>query len=176
MKIPKLHSDRLNEIANEISAIDDSTVKMFKRLNDAINKRAQEACKEIDGVISDIKEILKTNECGKMDLLLGNRRFILHNSIKDVYISIINNIDEVLSAWPPNDSSKLKEAKNLKPISCKNDALENLGKIQYLEEHARFGREMLKDFLSSYKDHVSDQRRKLAAFIEKSDLDLEDQK
>lgn len=175
MKIPKLHSDRLNEIANEISAIDDSTVKMFKRLNDAINKRAQEACKEIDEVISDIKEILKTNECGKMDLLLGSRRFVLYNSIKDVYISIINNdTDDVLSAWPPEDSSKLNKSKNLKPISCKNDALENLGKIQYLEEHARFGREMLKDFLSSYKEHVSYQQRKLAAFIEKSDLDLED--
>lgn len=175
MKIPKLHSDELNSIVNEISSIDDKTVKTFAKLNDAVNKRAQEACKEIDDVISDIKEILKTNECGKMDLLLGSRRFILNNTIKDVYISIVNEeTDEVLSSWPPKDCWKLNDAKKLKPIACKNDALENLGKIQYLEEHARFGRAMLKDFLSSYKEHVGDQLMKLTLFIKNSHLEPED--
>ena len=160
---------------NEISAIDDKTVKTFTKLNDVANKRAQEACKEIDDVISDIKEILKTNECGKMDLLLGSRRFVLHNSIRDVYISIIKEeTDAVLSTWPPKDSSKLNNAKNLKPISCKNDALENMAKIQYLEECAGFGREMLKDFLYSYREHVGEQLNKLTLFIKNTDLDLED--
>ena len=98
MKIPKLHSDRLNEIVNEISSVDDNIVKTFEELNDVVNKRVQEACKETDEVISDIREILKTNNCGKMDLVLGNRKFILHSSSKDVYIAIIGEFDEVKSS------------------------------------------------------------------------------
>jgi hypothetical protein len=176
MKIPKLHSDRLNEFVSEISALDDSVVKTFKRLNDAVNARAKKACEKIDGFISDIKEILATNECGKMDLKFGYKKFILHNSIKDVYIATIGEDDEVKSAWPPKDNTKLNEAKNLKPIACKNDALENLAKIEYLEEQARCGEAMLKDLLLSYKEHVSYQLEKLETFIEKADLNLEDQK
>lgn len=164
MKIPKLHSDKLNEIVNEILAIDDKIDKTFAELNDVINERVQEACKEIDEVIYDIREILKTNNCGKMDLLLGDRRFVLHSSTNDVYISIVKD-DDVLSSWPPKDCWKLNEAKNLKPITCKNDALENLGKLRYIEEHARFGEAMLKDFLSSYREHESEQLRKFTSLI-----------
>jgi hypothetical protein len=176
MKIPKLHSDRLNEIVDEISSIDDKIVNTFSQLNDAINKRAQEAYQEIDEVISDIREILKTNECGKMDLVLGNRKFILHSSAKDVYIAIIGEFDEVKSSWPPKHDPKLEEAKNLKPITCKNDALENMAKVQYIEEYARFGEAMLKDFLSSYREHTGAQLRDLTSFIKKSHLESEDQK
>lgn len=165
MKIPKLSSDRLNEIVNEISTIDDKIVETFSKLNDAINKRAQDAYKEIDDVVSDIREILKTNNCGKMDLVLGNRKFILHSSAKDVYIAIIGEFDEVKSSWPPKHDPKFDEAKNLKPITCKNDALENMRKVQYIEEYARFGEAMLKDFLSSYREHVGDQLRDLTLFI-----------
>lgn len=175
MKIPKLHSDRLNSIVDEISAIDDSTVKMFKKLNDAVNARAKNACKRIDDVISDIKEILKANNCGKMDITLGNRKFVIHISTEDFYIAIVDlETDEVKSQWPPRDEAKLINAKNLKPISCKNDALENMGKIEYLEEQARFGEAMLKDFISSWKEHVSYQLDNLERFIEKADLNLED--
>jgi hypothetical protein len=176
MKIPKLHSDRLNEIVNEISSIDDKIVKTFSQLNDAINKRAQEAYQDIDEVISDIREILKTNNCGKMDLVLGNRKFILHSSAKDVYIAIIGEFEEVKSSWPPKHDPKLEEAKNLKPITCKNDALENMAKVQYIEEYARFGEAMLKDFLSSYREHTGAQLRDLTLFIKKSHLESEDQK
>ena len=171
MKIPKLSSDRLNEIVNEISAIDDSTVKTFKRLNDAISERARKACEKIDGFISDIREILKANECGKANLALGSRMFVLHSSAEDVYIAIIGEDDEVKCSWPPKDNAKLNEAKNLKPVSCKNDALENLGKVEYLEENARCGEALLKDFISAYKEHVSYQLEKLETFIEKANLE-----
>lgn len=175
MKIPKLHSDKLNDIVNEISSIDDSVVKMFKRLNDAVNERAKKALERIDGIISDIKEILKTNECSKMDLELGSRRFILGNTIRDVYITITGIEDgDVILSWPPGDSTKLDGAKKLKPIACKNDALENMCKIQYLEDHAKLGEEIMHDFISSYAAHVGYQQRQLATFIEKADLDLED--
>ena len=166
MKIPKLHNDRMNEIVNEISPIDDRIAKTFAELNDVINERVQEACKEIDEFISDIREILKTNDCGKIDLLLGDRRFVLHSSSKDVYIAIIKEESgDVLSAWPPKDCRKVNEAKNLKPITCKNDALENIAKLKYLEEHARFGYEMLKVFLSSYREHESEQLREFTSLI-----------
>ena len=171
MKIPKLHSDRLNEIVNEISSIDDATTETFKRMNDAVTARAKKACDKIDVFISDIKEILKTNECGKVDLVLGRRKFILHSSVKDVYIAIVGEDDEVKCTWPPKDRTKLNEAMNLKPIACKNDALENLGKVEYLEENARCGEALLKDFISAYKEHVSCQLEKLEAFIEKADLE-----
>lgn len=51
MNVPELHSEKLSDMAYDISSIDHHDVRMIRRLNAAVDKSAKQAYKEIAGII-----------------------------------------------------------------------------------------------------------------------------